>query len=196
MKVLLKMLLYFYVIVLSLEIEISLDLETSRKGFGVVFNVHVHVVLTLHAGWVSRYFNFFIFENVRRFQHCFVFESVHRLSKFLDQYFLTFKWHSVFWMFFFISRKYEFATPFLSKGSTISQNVRDVVQILFIFFTVSRVITVRSEYGVMSSIVDIGTESPAGKIAEKAVWRSVFLTIKHCILNADSTKTHSSSVTF
>ena len=37
---------------------------------------------------------------------------------------------------------------------------------------------------------------PAGKIAEKAVWRSVFLTIWHCILNADSTKTHSSSVTF
>ena len=37
---------------------------------------------------------------------------------------------------------------------------------------------------------------PAGKFAEKAVWRSVFLTIWHCILNADSTKTHSSSVTF
>ena len=37
---------------------------------------------------------------------------------------------------------------------------------------------------------------PAGKIAEKAVWRSVFLTIWHCILNADSTKTHSSVVTY
>ena len=30
----------------------------------------------------------------------------------------------------------------------------------------------------------------------KAVWRSVFLTIWHCILNADSTKTRSSRVTF
>ena len=37
---------------------------------------------------------------------------------------------------------------------------------------------------------------PAGKIAEKAMWRSVFLTIWHRILNADSTKTHFSSVTF
>ena len=37
---------------------------------------------------------------------------------------------------------------------------------------------------------------PAGKIAEKAMWRSVFLTIWHRILNADSTKTPSSSVTF
>ena len=36
----------------------------------------------------------------------------------------------------------------------------------------------------------------AGKIAEKAVRRSVFLTIWHCILYADSTKTHSSSVTY
>ena len=34
---------------------------------------------------------------------------------------------------------------------------------------------------------------PAGKFAEKAVWRSVFLTKRHCILNADSIKTHSSS---
>ena len=34
--------------------------------------------------------------------------------------------------------------------------------------------------------------NPAGKIAEKAMWRSVFLTIWHCILNADSTKTPSS----
>ena len=37
---------------------------------------------------------------------------------------------------------------------------------------------------------------PAGKIAEKAMWRSVFLTILHRILNADSTKTPSSSITF
>ena len=37
---------------------------------------------------------------------------------------------------------------------------------------------------------------PAGKIAEKAVWMSVLLTMWHCILNADSTKTHPSSVTF
>ena len=36
----------------------------------------------------------------------------------------------------------------------------------------------------------------AGKIAEKPVWRSVFLTKWHYILNADSTKTHSSSVAF
>ena len=35
---------------------------------------------------------------------------------------------------------------------------------------------------------------PAGKIAEKAVWRSVFWTIWHCILSANSTKTHSSDV--
>ena len=38
--------------------------------------------------------------------------------------------------------------------------------------------------------------NPAGKIAEKAVWRSAFWTIWQCILNADSTKTHSSGVTF
>ena len=38
---------------------------------------------------------------------------------------------------------------------------------------------------------------PVGKIAEKAIWRSVFFTIWHCIMNADSTKTPSSaSVTF
>ena len=37
---------------------------------------------------------------------------------------------------------------------------------------------------------------PAGKIAEIAVWRNVFLTIWHCILHANSSKTHSSSVTF
>ena len=36
----------------------------------------------------------------------------------------------------------------------------------------------------------------AGTIAEKAMWRSVFFTIWHRILNADSTKTPSSSVTF
>ena len=39
-------------------------------------------------------------------------------------------------------------------------------------------------------------QNPAGKIAEKAVWRSVFLRIQHCILSADSTKTHSFRVTF
>ena len=32
-------------------------------------------------------------------------------------------------------------------------------------------------------------DHPAGKFAEKAVWRSVFLTKWHCILNANSTKT-------
>ena len=37
---------------------------------------------------------------------------------------------------------------------------------------------------------------PAGKISEKAVWRSVFFILWHCILNADSTKTHSFSVNF
>ena len=37
---------------------------------------------------------------------------------------------------------------------------------------------------------------PAGKIAEKAMRRSLFLIIWHRVLNADSTKTHSSSVTF
>ena len=37
---------------------------------------------------------------------------------------------------------------------------------------------------------------PAGKIAEKAMWRSVFLTIWHHILNVDSTKPPSSSATF
>ena len=37
---------------------------------------------------------------------------------------------------------------------------------------------------------------PAGKIEEKAMQRSVFLCIWHCIFNADSTKTPSSSVTF
>ena len=36
--------------------------------------------------------------------------------------------------------------------------------------------------------------NPAGKIAEKAMWRSVFLTIWHRILNGDSTKTPSFSV--
>ena len=32
------------------------------------------------------------------------------------------------------------------------------------------------------------TINPTDKIAEKAVWRSVFLTIQHYILNADSKK--------
>ena len=40
------------------------------------------------------------------------------------------------------------------------------------------------------------TKYPAGKIAEKAMWRSVFLCIGHCIFNADSTKTPSSSLYF
>ena len=44
--------------------------------------------------------------------------------------------------------------------------------------------------------IDAKTHSPAGKIAEKAMWKSVFLTISHRILNAVSTKTPSSSVTF
>ena len=39
-------------------------------------------------------------------------------------------------------------------------------------------------------------ETPAGKFAEKAVCRSVFLSKWRCISNADSTKTHSYSVTF
>ena len=34
------------------------------------------------------------------------------------------------------------------------------------------------------------------KSQKKEVWRSVFLIIQHCILNIDSTKPHSSSVTF
>ena len=34
------------------------------------------------------------------------------------------------------------------------------------------------------------------KITEKAVWKSAFLCIQLCIFNADSTKTHSSTVTF
>ena len=34
------------------------------------------------------------------------------------------------------------------------------------------------------------------KITEKVLWRSAFWTIWHCILNADSTKTPSSTVTF
>ena len=37
---------------------------------------------------------------------------------------------------------------------------------------------------------------PAGKIAEKAMWRSVFLCIWYYIFNADSIKTPYSSVTF
>ena len=38
--------------------------------------------------------------------------------------------------------------------------------------------------------------SLGGKIQKNTVWRSVFLTIHHCLLDADSTKTHSSRVTF
>jgi len=37
---------------------------------------------------------------------------------------------------------------------------------------------------------------PVGKIAERAVCRSVFLTICHCILNAEFTKTHSFRLSF
>ena len=37
---------------------------------------------------------------------------------------------------------------------------------------------------------------PASKMAEKAMRGSTFLAIWHCIFNADSTKTLSSSVTF
>ena len=37
---------------------------------------------------------------------------------------------------------------------------------------------------------------PTGKISETAVWTSVFLAILHCRSNADSTKTHSSGVTY
>ena len=44
--------------------------------------------------------------------------------------------------------------------------------------------------------VKVFVDNPARKIAEKAMWRSVFLTIWDCILNAASTKTPSSSVTF
>ena len=36
----------------------------------------------------------------------------------------------------------------------------------------------------------------AGKNAEIAMWRSVFLCIWHCILSADLTETHSSSISF
>ena len=38
-------------------------------------------------------------------------------------------------------------------------------------------------------------DNQSGKITEKALWRSVFLTFWHCILNADSTKTHFTRVT-
>ena len=37
---------------------------------------------------------------------------------------------------------------------------------------------------------------PVGKIAEKAMWQSVFLCIWHCIFNADSTKTPSPVLLF
>jgi len=39
-----------------------------------------------------------------------------------------------------------------------------------------------------TSIID---SSPVGKIGEKAVCRSIFLTTMHCILSAELTKTHS-----
>ena len=37
---------------------------------------------------------------------------------------------------------------------------------------------------------------PIGKIAEKAMWRSVLMCVEEYILDADSTKTHSSGATF
>jgi len=37
---------------------------------------------------------------------------------------------------------------------------------------------------------------PVGKITEKAICRSVFLTLWHCILSAESTKTHSFRYTY
>ena len=40
------------------------------------------------------------------------------------------------------------------------------------------------------------THSLTDEIAEKAVWWSVFLCMWYCILDTDSTKTHSSRVTF
>ena len=49
---------------------------------------------------------------------------------------------------------------------------------------------------VVCMVLQYGISDTAGKIAEKAMRRSVFLTIWHRILNADSTKTPSSSVTF
>ena len=41
-----------------------------------------------------------------------------------------------------------------------------------------------------------GNSYPAGKITEKAMWMSVFLTKRYRILNADSTKTPSSVLLF
>ena len=46
------------------------------------------------------------------------------------------------------------------------------------------------------SIFTVKCTIPTGKIAEKAVWRSVFWAIWRWILNADSTKTHSSVLLF
>ena len=40
------------------------------------------------------------------------------------------------------------------------------------------------------------THNKVAKLQKKQLWRSVFLSIRHSILNADSTKTHSSRVTF
>ena len=57
-------------------------------------------------------------------------------------------------------------------------------------------VIVSSIYTMNRILLSISLSLPAGKIVEKAMWRSVFLTIWHRILNADSTKTPSSSVTF
>jgi len=38
--------------------------------------------------------------------------------------------------------------------------------------------------------LELRLSHPVGKIAEKAVFRSVFLTIWHCVLSAELTKTH------
>ena len=49
---------------------------------------------------------------------------------------------------------------------------------------------------VLWRVYNLEIYNPAGKIAEKAVRMSAFWIIWRGILNADSTKTHSSSVTF
>ena len=56
--------------------------------------------------------------------------------------------------------------------------------------------TLNEEIVTKLKILTQAARDPAGKIAEKAMRRSVFLTTWHRILNADSTKTPSSSVTF
>ena len=54
----------------------------------------------------------------------------------------------------------------------------------------------RNSYiAILKKVLDTG-KVQLPNLPEKAVWRSVFLTIQHCILYADSTKTHSSGVTF